>query len=133
MTILTPSRQCYLQVIDVLLGVQVDATGPLLDGHDWEANIDAAMEFAFLDLRQAETHTFFFLLTAQFIQGYSEFCAHLQHTIKCKETKEWSLQLVWQVPLVVRDLSVAVRGLIQINFNTLYNQKITNFQIKINY
>lgn len=43
---------CYLQVIDVLLSVQVNATGPFLDGHDGEADIDAAMEFAFLDLRQ---------------------------------------------------------------------------------
>lgn len=44
---------CYLQVIDVLLSVQVNATGPFLDGHDGEANVDATMKFAFLDLRQA--------------------------------------------------------------------------------
>lgn len=42
----------YLQVIDVLLRVQVDATGPLLDGHDGQAHVDAAMEFSLLDLRQ---------------------------------------------------------------------------------
>lgn len=34
----------------MLLGVQVDTTGPLLDGHDWEANVDAAMKFSFLNL-----------------------------------------------------------------------------------
>lgn len=27
-------HQCYLQVIDMLFSVQVDATGPLLDGHN---------------------------------------------------------------------------------------------------
>lgn len=42
----------YLQVIDVLLCVQVDATGPLLDGHDGQAHVDAAMEFTLLDLWQ---------------------------------------------------------------------------------
>lgn len=36
----------------MLLGVQVDATGPLLDGHDGQAHVDAAVEFALLDLRQ---------------------------------------------------------------------------------
>ncbi|TNN36053.1 hypothetical protein EYF80_053781 [Liparis tanakae] len=45
------SHRRYLQVIDVLLGVQVDATGSLLDGHDREADVDAAVKFAFLDLR----------------------------------------------------------------------------------
>lgn len=39
----------------MLLGVQVNTTGPLLDGHDWEANVDAAMKFSFLNLG-----TFFF-------------------------------------------------------------------------
>lgn len=42
----------YLQVIDVLLCVQVDATGPLLDGHDGQAHVNAAMEFTLLDLWQ---------------------------------------------------------------------------------
>lgn len=42
----------YLQVIDVLLCVQVDTTGPLLDGHDGQAHVDAAMEFSLLDLWQ---------------------------------------------------------------------------------
>lgn len=36
----------------MLLGVQVDATRPLLDGHDGEADVDAAVKFALLDLRQ---------------------------------------------------------------------------------
>lgn len=44
-------HQCYLQVIDMLFSVQVDATGPLLDGHNWEADVDAAMKFPFLDLK----------------------------------------------------------------------------------
>lgn len=42
----------------MLLSVQVDATGPLLDGHDREAYVDAAMKFAFLDLKQVRD-TFF--------------------------------------------------------------------------
>lgn len=42
----------YLQVIDVLLRVQVDTTGPFLDGHDGQAYVNAAMEFSLLDLRQ---------------------------------------------------------------------------------
>lgn len=36
----------------MLLSVQVNATGPLLDGHDRKAHVDAAMKFAFLDLKQ---------------------------------------------------------------------------------
>lgn len=42
----------------MLLSVQVDATGPLLDGHDREAYIDAAMKFAFLDLQQVRDKYF---------------------------------------------------------------------------
>lgn len=37
----------------MLLGVQVNTTGSLLDGHDRKAHVDAAMKFAFLDLKQA--------------------------------------------------------------------------------
>lgn len=37
----------------MLLGVQVDATGPFLYGHYREAHINAAVKFPFLDLRQA--------------------------------------------------------------------------------
>ena len=40
----------YLQVIDVLLCVQVNATTALFDGHDGEAHVDAAVELPFLDL-----------------------------------------------------------------------------------
>lgn len=42
--------KCYLQVIDMLLSVQVDATSPLFNGHDGEADVNAAMEFPFLNL-----------------------------------------------------------------------------------
>lgn len=70
------------------------------------------MEFAFLDLRRARDTYFLILLNAQFIQGYSTLSVHtqlhLQHTIKCKETKECSLQLLSsqtmvQVPLVLHE------------------------------
>lgn len=37
-------------MINMLLSVQVDATRPLFDGHDGEANIDAAMKFSPLNL-----------------------------------------------------------------------------------
>lgn len=37
----------------MLLGVQVDATGPFLYGHHREAHVNAAVQFSFLDLRQA--------------------------------------------------------------------------------
>lgn len=40
----------YLQVIDVFLCVQVDAHGFLLDGHDGETHVDAAVQLPFLDL-----------------------------------------------------------------------------------
>lgn len=36
----------------MLLGVQVDATGPFLNGHYREAHVNAAVKFPFLDLRQ---------------------------------------------------------------------------------
>lgn len=52
MTVLTLPAGVHLQVIDVLLRVQVDTTGPLLDGHDGQAHVDAAMEFSLLDLWQ---------------------------------------------------------------------------------
>lgn len=69
MTVLTDSIdascRCYLQVIDVLLGVQVDATGPLLDGHDGQAHVDAAVEFALLDLRQVSKTYSIYLIEAQ--------------------------------------------------------------------
>lgn len=42
----------------MLLSVQVDATGPLLDGHDREAYIDAAMKFALLDLKLVRGNAF---------------------------------------------------------------------------
>lgn len=42
-----------LQVVNMLLGVQVDAAGPFLYGHYREAHINAAVKFPFLDLRQA--------------------------------------------------------------------------------
>lgn len=37
---------------DVVLGVQVNAHGLLLDGHDGEANVDAAMELPLLQLKE---------------------------------------------------------------------------------
>lgn len=37
---------------DSVLGVQVDAHGLLLDGHDGEAHVDAAVELPFLQLRE---------------------------------------------------------------------------------
>lgn len=40
-------------MVNMLLGVQVDATGPFLYGHYREAHINAAVKFPFLDLRQA--------------------------------------------------------------------------------
>lgn len=36
----------------MLLCVQVDAAGSLLDGHDGQADVDAAVQFAFLDLER---------------------------------------------------------------------------------
>lgn len=49
----TKCSNCWdLQVVNVLLGVQVDATGPFLYGHYREAHINAAVKFPFLDLRQ---------------------------------------------------------------------------------
>lgn len=42
----------------MLLRVKVDATGPLLDWHDREAYVDAAMKFAFLDLQQVRDKYF---------------------------------------------------------------------------
>ena len=33
----------YLQVIDVLLSIQIDALGFILNGHDGETHINAAM------------------------------------------------------------------------------------------
>lgn len=56
----------------MLLSVQVDATGPLLDGHDRKAYVDAAMKFAFLDLKKVRDTFFLSLIKAQFTQGYSE-------------------------------------------------------------
>lgn len=40
----------HLQVKDVILGVQVDAHGLLLDGHDRQADVDAAVEFSLSQL-----------------------------------------------------------------------------------
>lgn len=45
-------RRWHLQVEDVVLGVQVDAHGLLLDGHDGEAHVDAAMELPLLHLQE---------------------------------------------------------------------------------
>lgn len=45
-------RMLYLQVEDGVPGVQVDAHGLLLDGHDGEAHIDAAVELPLLQLRE---------------------------------------------------------------------------------
>lgn len=42
----------HLEVIDVILCVQVNAHGFLLDWHDREANIDAAMKLSLLQLRR---------------------------------------------------------------------------------
>lgn len=53
MTILTLGVN--LEVIDMLLGIQVNATSLLFDGHHREADVDAAMQFAFLDLRHASS------------------------------------------------------------------------------
>lgn len=41
----------HLQVVNVFLGVQVDAQGFLLDSHDGETHVDAAVQLPFLDLR----------------------------------------------------------------------------------
>lgn len=53
----------------MLLGVQVDATGPLLDGHDGQAHVDAAVEFALLDLRQVSKIYLLYLIEALRIEG----------------------------------------------------------------
>lgn len=45
----------YLQVIDVFLCVQVDAHGFLLNSHDRETHVDAAVQLPFLDLRDTCT------------------------------------------------------------------------------
>lgn len=45
-------ERLYLQMEDVILGIQVDAHGFLLDGHDGEAHIDAAMELSLFQLRE---------------------------------------------------------------------------------
>lgn len=48
----TSTKRLYLQVEDVVLGIQVDTHGLLLDGHDGQAHIDAAMELSLLQLRE---------------------------------------------------------------------------------
>lgn len=95
----------------MLLSVQVDATGPLLDGHDREAYVDAAMKFAFLDLKQVRDTFFLSLIKAQFTQGYSEsnqfvkfvhtsflssitFTTSFFHIINSEETKASSILLI---------------------------------------
>lgn len=40
----------YLQVIDVFLGIKIDALGLLLNGHDRETHINATMQLPFLNL-----------------------------------------------------------------------------------
>ena len=50
-TFVNVSVRHYLQVVDVILCVQVDAHGFLLDRHDGEADIDAAMKLSLLQLR----------------------------------------------------------------------------------
>lgn len=42
----------HLQVKDVILRVQVDAHGLLLDGHDRQADVDAAVEFSLSQLER---------------------------------------------------------------------------------
>lgn len=41
----------YLQVIDVFLGIKIDALCFLLNSHDRETNVNAAMQFPFLNLQ----------------------------------------------------------------------------------
>lgn len=42
-------------MINVFLGVQINALGFLLNGHDGQSHINAAVELAFLDLHKAQT------------------------------------------------------------------------------
>lgn len=85
----------------MLLSVQVDATGPLLNGHDWEADVDAAMKFAFLDLRQVADIYFWVYATVysrlQLVKSLIvviTFTTNFFHTIKSEETNESSLLLI---------------------------------------
>lgn len=48
---LMTSLAVYLQVIDVLLGIKIDALGFLLNGHHGEPHINAAMKLPLLNLQ----------------------------------------------------------------------------------
>ena len=52
----------YLQVINVFLSIKIDALGFLLNGHDREAHVNAAMQFPFLNLQDkvnTQCHEYF--------------------------------------------------------------------------